>query len=476
MTTSFWRRAFLPAAAVPFVLIAAAAAGAQNTSAQATPSPEALNPTQEIAKETPEGPALVAGPTEIRIGGYLGVTGIYRSTNSGGGIGTNFGTIPYSGRVPGEVSESRLSAQGSRLSVRIDAAPAPDRAKLAGYFEMDFNGFTPGTVAVTSSSVGLRLRHAFGEAQYRNTFFLAAGQAFSLMTPAKHQLSVWPSEFQISQAVDTNYLSGLVWTRSPQVRFAWRPSPSFNWAISVENPEQQIGGAVKLPACCSEDLADQYNTGSDQLNAPNLMPDVVSRVAFNSGVLHLDAGGVLRVFRHAIRLTPASDFSSVKKGGGGVSINSRIRVTAASQLIGQVAYGPGLGRYIGGLVPDVAVSADGDIHPITTTSWIVGVEQNVPTHASVAIYSGVHADNRPFTDVDGTAIGFGYPGSPDSNNHKLDEWTGVFAWQAWQIAGRGSVQWNTQLSWLSRSPWSRGAGPSSASAFMVLSQLRYNLP
>ena len=38
--------------------------------------------------------------------------------------------------------------------------------RLSGYFEMDFAGTTPGTVAVTSTSVGLRLRQAFAEVQY----------------------------------------------------------------------------------------------------------------------------------------------------------------------------------------------------------------------------------------------------------------------------------------------------------------------
>ncbi len=72
------------------------ALSARSADAQ-TPAPagaQPLNPTQEIARETPEGPALVAGPTEIRIGGYLGVTGIYRSTNSGGGTGDRFRRHP----------------------------------------------------------------------------------------------------------------------------------------------------------------------------------------------------------------------------------------------------------------------------------------------------------------------------------------------------------------------------------------------
>src|SRR5262252_8469436 len=168
-----------------------AAAPAQTPSGQPP-----VNPTQEIAKETPEGPALLAGPTEIRIGGYLGVTGIFRSTNNGGGTGTNFATIPYDDAAAGNVSEARLSAQPSRLSIRVNAAPVPNRSVLAGYFEMDFNGATPGNVEVTSTSVGFRLRHAFGEAQFHNkTFLVMAGQGFTLMTPAKDQLSVWPSDF-----------------------------------------------------------------------------------------------------------------------------------------------------------------------------------------------------------------------------------------------------------------------------------------
>ena len=263
------------------------------------------NPTQEIAREQPEGPALDIGPARLRIGGYLGVTGIYRSTNSGGGTGTSFASIPYVDTVQGNVSETRLSAQSSRISIRVDAEfPEPETRfrKLSGYFEMDFSGTTPGAVAVTSTSVGLRLRQGFAEVQYGRTFFLAVGQAFTLMTAQKNQLSIWPSDVELSQAVDTNYLAGMIWSRTPQVRFTWRPSTRINWAVSLENPEQQLGRAlVTLPQCCASDIDAQYNTGSDELSVPNLMPDVVTRVAFNPvKPLHVDVGGVIRVFRHTV--------------------------------------------------------------------------------------------------------------------------------------------------------------------------------
>ena len=176
-----------------FCVLCASIGAAQQVPAGEPPA----NPTQEIAREQPEGPALAVGPAQLRIGGYLGVTGIYRSTNSGGGVGTSFASIPYEDTVQGHVSETRLSAQSSRISLRVDADfPEPETRfrRLSGYFEMDFNGTTPGTVAVTSTGVGLRLRQGFAEVQYGRTFFLAAGQAFTLMTAQKDQLSIWPSE------------------------------------------------------------------------------------------------------------------------------------------------------------------------------------------------------------------------------------------------------------------------------------------
>src|SRR5262245_26317569 len=469
--TGPWRFLAMRASLVPLLLALSVSPAAGQT--QPSP-PEPMNPTQEVAGEKPSGPAIVAGPTEIRIGGFLGITGIYRSTASGGGPGTSFASIPYSDAVTGNVSEARLTAQGSRLSIRINAAPAPDRSTLAGYFEMDFAGTVPGNVAVTSTSAGFRLRHAFGEAQFGSRYLVAAGQAYSLMTPAKDQLSIWPSDFELSTAVDQNYLTGTVWDRSPQVRFTFRPSAAFNWAVSAENPEQQIGTAVKLPACCTSDLDTQYNTGSNGLSVPNLMPDIVSRIAFNTEkVFHVDAGGVFRVFRHTLK--PYDD--SFKHAAGGVSVNGRARTNNATTLIGQFAYGSGMGRYLGGLAPDVSISADGVIHPIPTTAWAAGVEYRISPQLSIAAYdSGVHIDNSFSIDADSTFIGFGYPGAPNADNRAIHEVTGVFGWEPWKIAGRGSMQWSSQVSWLRRTPWSTGAGPSSADALMVLTQIRYNLP
>jgi hypothetical protein len=458
---------------------ASAAAQAPSSSDQqpAQPTQRPLNPTQEVAGEVAEGPSIAVGPAQLRIGGYLGVTGLYRSTNGGGGTGTGFASFPYEDELQGNVSESRLTAQASRITIRVDAdfpEGRPRFRKLGGYFEMDFNGEVSGTFAVTSTSAGFRLRHAFAEVQYSDSFYMGVGQAFSLMTPQKDQVSMWPSDVEISQAVDTNYLAGLVWGRIPQFRLAWRPSRRFNWAFSLENPEQQLGRSiVTLPSCCASELDAQYNTGSDETRVPNLMPDIVTRVALNpTRAVHVDVGGVLRVFRHIV--WPYDEV--FKDLGGGASVNARINAKN-SRLIGQFAFGAGLGRYIGGLVPDVTFTADSSIRPLGTMSWIAGIEQQVSSVVSLAgYYSGVNTDEGAHTDADGRYIGYGYPGSSNANNKRIEELTFTTSLLAFRTTDRGSAQINAQLSWLEREPWSHTTGPPSASMFAFFAQVRYNLP
>jgi hypothetical protein len=267
-----------------------------------------------------------------------------------------------------------------------------------------------------------------------------------------------------------------VWNRSPQLRLSWRPSRRFNWAVSAENPEQQLGsGVIRLPQCCAADIDAQYNTGGDELRVPNLMPDFSTRVTYSPrNAIHLDAGGVLRVFRHTV----APYDEDFKATGGGASVNIRVNPTSSTRIFGQGAVGSGMGRYIGGLVPDAAFRSDGSISLIDTTSWVGGVEQTLTKRVSIAgYYSGVNTEDTYFTDRDGGAIGFGFHGSSTNNNRTIRELTLTGAYQIVRTPDRGSAQFNAQVSWLTREPWSTPAsGLSSARSFMFLTQVRYNLP
>ena len=256
----------------------------------------------------------------------------------------------------------------------------------------------------------------------------------------------------------------------------YRLSRRFNWAVSVENPEQQLGsGVITLPQCCADDIGTQYNTGSDELRVPNLMPDFSTRVNYSPrAAIHIDAGGVLRVFRHTV----APYDEDFKATGGGGSVNIRINATPNTKILGEAAAGSGMGRYIGGLVPDAAFRTDGSISLIDTTSWVGGVEQSLTPRASIAGYfSGVKAGDTYYTDRDGSFIGFGFPGSSISNNRSIREFTLTGAYQIVRTPDRGSAQFNTQFAWLTREPWSIPASRlSSARSFMFLAQVRYNLP
>jgi hypothetical protein len=279
---------------------------------------------------------------------------------------------------------------------------------------------------------------------------------------------------ELTQAIDTNYLAGMTWGRYPQLRVTWRPSKTFNWAVSVENPEQIIGaGLVALPSCCAGDINAQFNTGSSATNVPNPLPDFVSRIAVNGGRIHVDAGGVLRTFRNSV--APYSD--SFRTVGGGGSVNASIRPTTTTRIVLQAAAGSGLGRYVGGLAPDVVFHSDGSIDPLRTTSWVSGVEQRINPRTSVGgYYSGIVAEAAYEHDTGGGYIGFGFPGATDADNRRIDEVTGTLSTLTVSSPNRGSAQVGLQLSWLRREPWSQGSGPSSASAFLFFAQLRYNLP
>ena len=72
---------------------------AQSPAAAGQQPPVELNPTQEVAAEEPQGPSIAVGPAQLRIGGYLGVTGFYRSTSGFTAASIARGLFPLFGIV-----------------------------------------------------------------------------------------------------------------------------------------------------------------------------------------------------------------------------------------------------------------------------------------------------------------------------------------------------------------------------------------
>ncbi|HEX4566689.1 MAG TPA: hypothetical protein VH138_08645, partial [Vicinamibacterales bacterium] len=73
---------------VGYLLLASAVIGGRSVSAQTQPAQPASPP--------PSSPlAIHVGDADLLIGGFMDLTSITRSTNTGNGIGTSFGSIPF---------------------------------------------------------------------------------------------------------------------------------------------------------------------------------------------------------------------------------------------------------------------------------------------------------------------------------------------------------------------------------------------
>jgi len=460
----------------------------QPLSPQAEKVQEELQRGPEIADVTPVAPKIQLGPAALRLIGYPALTSVYRSSNSGGNVGTSFTSLPFSSTVPGNSSEFRLSTQSTRLAIRVDADLKTSKA--AGYFEMDFGGTVPGNVAVSSTSYGFRIRQAWFDWS-KGKFEITGGQLFSLMTPEKTDILPWPGDVATTQVIDTNYVPGLVWGRYPQVRLVYRYSPAVSLGFSVENPEQQVGSGsasgVIFPAALVSTLNTQYNIGTNELKVPNATPDFVVKLAFNGKLgghtAHLDVGGLLRVFRNYAPYSGNGVSGHNYVVGGGGNADFSLEIVKGLRLVLDGYASSGGGRYIGGLVPDVIVRADGTISPIRSYSWVSGFEiAPSKTTGFYAYFSGLYGSRNTAIDLPaagaetGSYIGWGYPGASNSADRVVEQATGGWSRVLWKHENLGSVQFGVQYAYVWLQPWASGTGPTQANSNMVFSQVRYNLP
>jgi hypothetical protein len=439
---------------------------------------EELQRGPEIADITPDTPALKLGPAKVRLLGYPAMTTLWRSTNSGGNVGTNFANLPFNNTVPGTTSEFRVSAQSTRLALRVDTDLASSNA--AGYFEMDFGGApNAGNIAVTASSYTFRIRQAWFD-WGKGRWELTGGQLFSLMTPNKKDLLPWPGDVAVTQAIDINSVAGLVWGRYPQFRVVYHASKQTAFGFSAENPEQQVGNNVVFPSALSSILTTQYNTGGNELSVPNMTPDFVVKGSFDGRfdgdrAVHFDVGAVVRTFRSwSGTQVSGKDYAF----GSGVGANFNVDVVKGARLVMDGFASDGAGRYIGGLAPDVIVKANGSISPIHSYSWVSGFEI-APNKITglYAYYSGLYAQKNATLNSNGSCcVGFGYPGANTNADRLIEEATTGYSRVFWKYENIGSMQWGVQYAYAWLYPWVAGNGPNSAHANMLFGQVRYNLP
>ncbi|MGB6820849.1 MAG: hypothetical protein WBE21_02120 [Candidatus Acidiferrales bacterium] len=444
-----------------------------------------------VSSKATQGDQADQSPLFFKIGGaeftplgFLDFTSVYRSTDVGSGIGTSFNSIPFNATSPaGQLSELRFSAQNSRIGLKVDSNPGD--FKVRGYLEADFLGNAATNVQVGSHSNTLRMRLYWVDVR-RGKWEVLAGQSWSMMTPNRVGISPMPSDIFYSQDMDTNYQLGLIWLRTPGVRLVLHANDNITWGFALEDPEQQTTGLVTFPAGFNNAQVDDNGNGGGS-KTPNKAPDVESKLAFdthpNGGGrnFHVEIAGIYRAFRLN---TPG--LGNVTKSGGGGSINANLELFKNFHLIANTFWSDGGGRYIFQQGPDftVNVSAAGNFvpSPLHAGSGIGGFEYTVKKSLLYGYYGGVYF-GRNFQQVTAgpppTFTGYGYPGSGSGQNRTIQEGTIGLNQTLWSDKKYGDLKLLTQISYLSRNPWSTTGTPgNAASAHLGMSfvDLRYDLP
>ena len=456
-------------AATMILLLLIAAADASAAASQTVDPPDQQQP---AGGSTSAPLAVHVGDADLLFGGFVDATAIRRDVNTGSGLGTSFGTIPFGNTVQGNMNDTQFSSQNSRLT--LQATSKVGAADLKGSLEVDFLGNAPNGLNVTSNSNTLRMRVYW--AQYRQgAFEFLAGQSWSLTTPNRNGLSPETADVFFSQTVDSNYQAGLTWGRTMQFRFTAHPSSVVTGAVSIENPDQYVGNAVKLPAAFP---SGEVDTGAAVNDVPNPFPDIVGKIAFDPKTggthQHVEAAVLVRSFK---TYNPGTNATFNATGTGG-AVNVALEPIKPVRIVLTTFFSSGGGRYLANTnLPDFIVNPDGSMTLVQTRSYIVGTEIQARARTGVyGYYSDAHANQAVTADVDGTPIGFGVPGATASNE-RIAEATAGLTQTFFHDPKIGGLQLMVQYSHVRRTPFSVPAGtPPDASANMLYFSVRYLLP
>ncbi len=458
----------------------------------ADPDPAPAPAAQAAAPQAAPAPP----PLQFKLGeatftplGFMDFTSVFRSASAGSGIGTNFGSIPFNNTASARLTEERLNPQNSRIGFRVDATVKG--AHVMGYWESDFLGNNGNNVSVSSNSNTFRMRLYWVDVK-KDKWEVLGGQSWSLITPGRKGISPLPADLFYSQDIDTNYNVGLTWGRIPQFRLVYHPSDTVAAGISFEQADQYIGGSggggvITYPTTgnFSTNYASQLDNGAlGATNTPNVMPDVIAKLAFDpktgSTSQHIELIGLFREFK-VFNPGAGANVSGTKfsSQGAGVALNMNFALSRNFHFITNNFYGDGAGRYLFGTGPDFIVRGDGSLSPIHDVSTVTGFEVNAgPNTLLYAYYGDAYFARNVAIDTAGKLVGYGYPGSPNSQNRNIQEGTFGLVRTFWKNASYGALSFMAQYAYYNRDPWvaNLAVGGKSAHNSTVFLNLRYTLP
>lgn len=473
------QQASAPAPVAPGTALIASAAPMSPPEPAPKPAPLVPPPVPQAAAAEPPSPLQIKiGEATITPVGFMDITNTWRSTNAGTSLQTNFGSFPYNNTVQGRLTEDKWSAENSRLGLRVDAKVKG--ANVLGYFEGDFVGGSPSNnTQVSSNSFLFRIRQYYVDVR-KGFWEVMAGQAWSMILPNRNGMGVLPADLFYTQVVDVNYTNGLYWGRIPGIRFIGHPNKTVTFGIALENSTQYFGGSggggiPTLPAALATTYnAEVDNSVNNDRTTPNVHPDIIGKLVIQpSSRFHFEVGGV----ESTVKLFNPNTNTYFTKAGGGATFAINAEIIKNFRVVTNNFWSDGSGRYLFGAVPNFIVRADGSPSLMHSASTVSGFEATIHNIAPYIYYGGVYAGRNVALDTNGSRIGYGYIGSPNSQNRSIQEITTGYTHTLWRDGKYGALQYMAQYAYFVRNPWYVAPNsPKNAHETALWFNLRYVLP
>jgi hypothetical protein len=433
-------------------------------------------------------------------GGFLAAEGLWRNHNETNDVITSFNGVPYNGSPNSQLSEFRLTARQSRMSLLAEGKIS--NAKLTGYWEIDFLGAAPTANENQSNSFTPRQRQLWGQAAFNNGWTITGGQTWSLWSSNKKGIET--RQEWIPATIDGQYVVGYDFARLATVRLTKNFNNKAWFAVAVENPEMLNPSSLNSPANVYGPANGPTGPAGSTFAATNslatdFMPDFVAKAAFEPGWGHFEIKGLMRVFRDKIPGNPLLGTATYndKAFGGGLGVNGILPlVPKKADLILQASYGQGIGRYSDSTNIDVTYAQDGALLPLKEAQALAGLELHPNPKLDWYFYGGDEYVNRDwYVGTDGKGYGYGsnladnsacqqtYVGSDtkcQANFRNLGEVTTGF-WYRFYKGPAGTLQWGAQAEFIRKSTWAgfttnNATTTPKGSEAVVLTSFRYVLP
>ena len=460
-------------------------------------------------------------------GGYLEMTGYYRSHATLSDQATPFQAIPLASQVNGayntHLSEFGETARDSRITLRADTDAGT--TKLTGYFEMDFFGTGPTSNPNQTTSYNPRLRQAWGRAKFANGWTITGGQMWNLITLNRRGTDADNSNLWIPNIIEAQYSVGYDWGRFAEFRVSKTLDKNFTLALGIANPSYLNSGANAavsglaangngllanslVSTCTSTVPVTCTNTPT---YSTNLAPDMVVKLAYDSPKLgHYEVKGLGRFFRDRVVPTATTAGYDNTGLGGGIGAGAIIPVLPTRvNFIAQGMYGKGISRYEDAGQYDFVVRAtDHNLQDVKSFSALAGFETHPTSKTEFDTFFGGEYYYRT-TYLDGTTVaGYGAPNATNTgcfyetlgqyqainptatalpactgNNRNLWNAKAVGYYDLYR-GPHGTVRYGAEFDYVERNTWSGNGGLPAGSAGIspsgnekiVFTTMRYILP